>query len=153
MFGYPSQKADAPDFTVKGDVSQPPVPFMENGAYLVFRRLAQLVPEFDLAVKLEAAQTGGASDKASPDLLGAQMVGRWKSGAPIINAPTADDPLLAEGTPNVNDFEFGSDRNGLVCPWPWQISARRIPATMFVTTRRQARVRLMLRRLSPRHTE
>jgi Dyp-type peroxidase family len=121
VFGYPSQNADAPNFTVQGDVSQPPVPFMENGAYLVVRRLAQLVPEFDLAVKHEAGQTGGASDKASPDLLAAQMVGRWKSGAPIINAPTADDPLLATCTPNVNDFEFGGDRNGLVCPWPAHI--------------------------------
>lgn len=48
---------------------------------------------------------------------GAQMVGRWKSGAALLNAPTADDPEFAEGTPLVNGFEFGDDREGLVCPW------------------------------------
>lgn len=117
VFGYPGQQPDAPDFTVKGPVTQPPVPFMANGAFLVFRRLAQLVPEFNHQVQLSAGQTGGGSDPASPELLGAQMVGRWKSGAPIINAPTADDPLLAEGTPEVNAFEFDGDREGLVCPW------------------------------------
>jgi deferrochelatase/peroxidase EfeB len=75
------------------------------------------VPEFDQSVKRRAAKTGNGSDAASAALLGAQMVGRWKDGAAIINAPTADDPELAEGTPNVNDFEFGDDREGLVCPW------------------------------------
>jgi Dyp-type peroxidase family len=117
LFGYPEQKKDAENFTVKGDVKEPPVPFMKNGAYLVFRRLPQLVPEFDQAVKVEAKKTGGATDAASATLLGAQMVGRWKSGAAIINAPTADDPQIAEGTPLENDFEFGDDRHGLVCPW------------------------------------
>jgi Dyp-type peroxidase family len=117
LFGYPGQDGTAPEFTVKGPVVQPPVPFMANGAYLVFRRLGQLVPEFDSSVKAAAAAIGGASEKASADLLGAQMVGRWKSGAPIIKAPTADDSGLAEGTDFVNDFEFGDDREGLTCPW------------------------------------
>jgi Dyp-type peroxidase family len=57
------------------------------------------------------------SDPASPALLGAQMVGRWKSGAALINTPRADDPALGDGTPDVNDFEFGRDRNGVLCPW------------------------------------
>jgi Dyp-type peroxidase family len=117
LFGYPGQDAHAPEFTVEGAVMQPPVPFMANGAYLVFRRLGQLVPELDSSVKTAAAAIGGASEKASADLLGAQLVGRWKSGAPIIKAPTADDPGLAEGTDFVNNFEFGDDREGLSCPW------------------------------------
>src|SRR5680860_1586374 len=64
VFGYPGQQPDAPDFTVKGPVTQPPVPFMANGAFLVFRRLAQLVPEFNHQVQLSAGQTGGGSDPA-----------------------------------------------------------------------------------------
>jgi len=79
--------------------------------------LAQLVPEFNASVKQAAAGTGNGTDAASPDLMGAQLVGRWKSGAPIVKAPTADDHSLAEGTPGVNDFEFGDDRLGLRCPW------------------------------------
>jgi len=117
LFGYPSQKPDAPEFTVKGEDSRPPVPFMQDGAFLVFRRLAQRVPELHHAVAAAAADTGVSTDKASAELLGAQLIGRWKSGAPIIKTPLADNPELADGTPNVNDFEFGDDRNGLVCPW------------------------------------
>lgn len=50
-------------------------------------------------------------------LLGAQLIGRWKSGAPLELTPTHDDPTLADGTINVNNFEFGDDREGLRCPW------------------------------------
>lgn len=116
LFGYPEQDAGKP-LEEPGDVHEPPAPFMRNGAYLVIRRLSQRVPEFDQAVKKLAKLTGGASDAASADLLGAQMVGRWKSGAALINTPKADDASIAEGTPNVNDFEFGDDREGLRCPW------------------------------------
>ena len=117
VFGLPGQDGDADDFTVEGPIVEPPIPFMNNGAFLVFRRLAQKVPEFHQAVKAAAATTGGSTDEASADLLGAQLVGRWKSGAPIINAPLADDLSMAEGSGVENDFEFGGDRTGLVCPW------------------------------------
>jgi Dyp-type peroxidase family len=118
LFGYPGQDPSAVDFTVQGQVQAPPIPFMANGAFLVFRKLAQSVPEFDLQVKARAAAIDPAtSDPASAELLGAQMVGRWKSGAALIKAPRADNPSLGDGTPDVNDFEFGGDRDGVVCPW------------------------------------
>ena len=117
LFGFPGQDGTADDFTVQGPIVEPPVPFMANGAFMVFRRLAQRVPEFHQAVKVAAATTGGSTDEASPDLLGAQLVGRWKSGAPIVKAPLADDLSIAEGSGQENDFEFGDDRAGLVCPW------------------------------------
>ena len=113
VFGYPgqdSQLADpAPDFTRAGALVAPPVPFMENGAFMVFRRLAQKVPEFDASVRALAKSTSGP-DRTSADLLGAQLVGRWKSGAPVELSPVKDDLSLAEGTPRENDFEFGDDR-------------------------------------------
>lgn len=117
VFGYPGQDPGAASFTVKGPDKAPPVPFMKDGAFLVFRRLAQLVPEFNASVKQAAATTGNGSDAASPDLMGAQLVGRWKSGAPLELAPTADDHSVADGTERVNDFEFGDDRMGVKCPW------------------------------------
>jgi Dyp-type peroxidase family len=89
---------------------------MDQGAFLVFRRLAQQVPEFDASVRTLAKQTGGA-DVASAELLGAQLVGRWKSGAPLVLSPVKDDLSLAEGSPRDNDFEFGDDREGVRCPW------------------------------------
>lgn len=117
VFGYPGQDPNAPDFTVKGPVEAPPIPFMNNGAFMVFRRLAQLVPEFNAQVKQAAASIAAPKDPASPTMLGAQLVGRWKSGAPLELAPTADDPAFADGTEDVNNFEFGDDREGVKCPW------------------------------------
>ena len=117
VFGYPGQNPAGPTLEVKGDVKAPPVPFMQNGAFLVFRRLSQQVPEFNASVKQASAGLGATVDPASPDLMGAQLVGRWKSGAPLILTPTQDDPALADGGPEVNHFEFGGDREGLKCPW------------------------------------
>jgi Dyp-type peroxidase family len=120
VFGYPGQDPQVgdpdPDFARPGAVVEPPVPFMDQGAFLVFRRLAQKVPEFDASVRALARQTTG-SDAVSAELLGAQLVGRWKSGAPLVLSPVKDDLSLAEGTPRENDFEFGDDREGVRCPW------------------------------------
>lgn len=117
VFGYPGQNPAGPDFKTEGAVEEPPIPFMLNGAFLVFRRLAQLVPEFDASVKQAAAGIAGGADKADADLLGAQLVGRWKSGAPLILASKEDDLTFADGTQFANAFEFGDDRHGVKCPW------------------------------------
>jgi len=117
VFGLPGQNPGAATFTVKGDIKKPPIPFMQSGAYLVFRRLKQLVPEFHIAVREASSGIGGGAEASPPDLLAAQLVGRWKSGAPLINAPTHDDVRFAEGSGQENNFEFAGDREGLVCPW------------------------------------
>ena len=41
--------------------------------------------------------------------LGAKLVGRWPSGAPIARAPTQDNPDLAKDPLSVNDFLFVTD--------------------------------------------
>ena len=40
------------------------------------------------------------------DTLGALLVGRWKSGAPVIRAPLADNPALGAKYPANNDFAY-----------------------------------------------
>lgn len=117
VFGYVGQDPNADSFDKPGPLKEPPVAFMRNGSFLVFRRLAQKVPEFNRSVKAAASEITGTENPVNPDLLGAQMVGRWKSGAALINAPTQDDFSIADGTENVNAFEFGDDRMGLKCPW------------------------------------
>ena len=117
VFGYPGQNPAAASFTEKGPDAIPPAPFMNNGAFLVFRRLAQLVPEFNHSVKAASASVNTTGNPSRPDLLGAQLVGRWKSGAPLIKAPTADNLEFAEDTAVTNAFEFGGDRTGLTCPF------------------------------------
>ena len=44
-----------------------------DGTFVSFRYLSQLVPEFNMFVKQ-------AIPHLSPDLVGARLVGRWKSG-------------------------------------------------------------------------
>lgn len=125
VFGFPGQKGDAAKLTEEGEQPKPSGSFTDNGAFLVFRRLAQKVPEFDLSVKAAAAKVratittadGTPSAEPSADFQGAQLVGRWKSGAPLINAPHADDLSVADGTVGALDFEFDGDRAGLLCPW------------------------------------
>lgn len=40
------------------------------------------------------------------ELLGARMVGRWKSGAPVDLSPTADDPTLGVDPTRNNNFDY-----------------------------------------------
>lgn len=117
LFGYLAQDPTAANFTVPGPIRTPPAPFMADGAYLVFRRLAQKVPEFNAAVKAAAAAIPAGPNRPSATLLGAQLIGRWKSGAPLELAPLQDNPQFAEGSPDANNFEFGGDRDGVICPW------------------------------------
>jgi hypothetical protein len=58
-------------------------------------------PEFNKFIVDQAAANG-----MPPDLLGARVVGRWKSGAPIDLTPTQDDPALAADPQRNNDFTF-----------------------------------------------
>lgn len=61
-------------------------------------------PEFNKFVVDQAAE-----NNMPPDLLGARIVGRWKSGAPIDLTPTQDDPVLAADAQRNNDFTFFHD--------------------------------------------
>ena len=47
----------------------------KDGSFLVFRQLKQRVPEFDKFLEDSAAISG-----VEKELLGARLVGRWKSG-------------------------------------------------------------------------
>ena len=55
-----------------------------------------------------------AENNMSADLLGARIVGRWKSGAPVDLAPTQDDPKLAADNTRNNNFDF-SHPQSYVC--------------------------------------
>jgi deferrochelatase/peroxidase EfeB len=58
-----------------------------------------------------------ASSPEEEELLAAKMVGRWRSGAPLVLAPDRDDPALgADGNRN-NDFGYADDMKGLKCPF------------------------------------
>jgi Dyp-type peroxidase family len=110
VFGYPGQDPEDPY-----DEGRPPdmaAPWMRNGSYMVFRRLEQKVPEFRRFVREQTARLG-----MDPELLGARMFGRWKSGAPLERAPLRDNAALGADENRNNDFEFGDDPFQRKCPY------------------------------------
>jgi len=79
LLGQPGDETVGRDGTV---IPNPRDPWMVDGSYLVFRYLFQKVPEFDEFVfnKADILKTPTMSKQEAADLLGARMVGRWKSG-------------------------------------------------------------------------
>lgn len=45
------------------------------------------------------------------------MVGRWRSGAPLVLAPEHDDPELGTDPNRNNNFSYADDMQGLRCPF------------------------------------
>ena len=81
-----------------------------NGTYVVFRKLHTKVAAYRQYLHDRAAS------RADEALLGAKMVGRWPSGAPLALAPTGDDPELGQDARRHNDFGYADDPRGLKCP-------------------------------------
>ncbi|UVK41273.1 Dyp-type peroxidase [Mesorhizobium sp. AR10] len=141
VFGYPDQDASRDGNERGGDSSidgagYPRVPnWAGDGSYLVFRRFRQDVHEFHKFLQAEGKARG-----VSAELVGARLVGRWASGAPVMRAPTQDNTELANNDCANNHFGFkeqteriaggassecprdifspaGADPNGEVCPY------------------------------------
>jgi Dyp-type peroxidase family len=92
----------------------PPMPVPEqlgrNGTYVVFRKLHTKVAAYRRYLRDRAVS------RAEEDLLGAKMVGRWQSGAPLALTPDHDDPGLGADPGRNNDFGFADDPRGFKCP-------------------------------------
>ena len=103
ILGYPDETG-----------SRPPMPtpqvLGQNGTYIVFRKLHTRVAAYRRYVRERATSR---EDEA---LLGAKMVGRWQSGAPLALAPNADDPTLGADDGRNNAFLYGDDGRGFKCP-------------------------------------
>ena len=83
-----------------------------NGSYVVYRKLQQDVAGFWKFMKRETLRTTGSEDAGRMVWLASRFVGRWPSGAPLMLAPAADDPRVADR----NDFLYRADSAGLSCP-------------------------------------
>ncbi len=85
-----------------------------NGSFLVFRQLSQDVHGFwDFCRRTAVAADGDDEGSSAAVRLAAKLIGRWPSGAPLVLAPDADRPELAEA----NDCPYhAEDRHGLRCP-------------------------------------
>jgi Dyp-type peroxidase family len=84
-----------------------------NGCYLVMRQLEQDVDGFWRYAGQATQRPDGSADPDARTALAAKMVGRWPSGAPLVETPDRDDPRLG----NDNDFGYNNtDPLGLACP-------------------------------------
>jgi Dyp-type peroxidase family len=103
ILGYPDETgAPAPMPT--------PEALGRNGTYIVFRKLHTRVAAYRQYLHAKAAS------REEEALLGAKMVGRWQSGAPLVVAPERDDPELGADPTRNNDFLYGDDLRGFKCP-------------------------------------
>ena len=82
-----------------------------NGSYLAYLRLQEHVGAFRDFLR-QHGQT-----REEQELVAAKLMGRWRSGAPLVLAPEKDDPALGVDMQRTNDFDYGKmDPYGYGCP-------------------------------------
>lgn len=135
LIGYPDQDGHtsgqpvpapppAPGYNPPPPPEQPLPEWAHNGSFLVFRRLRQDVQAFNQSLAEESTPAG-----LTPEQLGAKLVGRWKSGAPLERVPgephhldpTVADPSDTDATvlddQHVNNFRYKhADPDGHLIP-------------------------------------
>jgi Dyp-type peroxidase family len=111
LLGYRNAYNELPQSPRWGDLD-----VGRNGTYLVFRKLAQDVSGFWGWLDARARELDPDNAAELRELLAAKLVGRWRSGAPLVLTPDRDDPALA--TPEKrNSFGYlTEDPDGLRCP-------------------------------------
>jgi Dyp-type peroxidase family len=104
VMGYPDEQ---------GETAQTPIPeeLRHNGTFVAFRKFQMDVAAFRKYLRAQA------SSPEEEELLAAKMVGRWRSGAPLVLAPDHDDPALGADSIRNNDFGYADDMKGLKCPF------------------------------------
>lgn len=104
VLGYPDETGSVPTLPKPDQLSR-------NGSFLAYRRLYQDVAGFRDFLRRQAP----APDEQ--ELLAAKLMGRWRSGAPLVLAPQQDDPQLAADPKRNNNFDYAQmDPRGLACP-------------------------------------
>ena len=93
ILGYPDEDGPA--------VGLPqPETLSRNGTYMAYRRLQEHVGGFREFLR----QHGNTA--AEQEWVAAKLMGRWRSGAPLVLAPEKDDPALAADPQRNNNFNY-----------------------------------------------
>lgn len=103
LFGYPRQTSI---LNQPGTPAPPPVPWMRNGSYLVFRRLLQNVRAFREAVSKMQQHLIEQGENVSEGWVAAHLVGRWPDGTPLTASPDNADPDISGDQNRINNFRF-----------------------------------------------
>jgi len=113
VLGYPNGYGQQTPWPTVDASSASGRDFGRNGSYLVVRQLAQDVAGFWRFLDEHSRTADGLSDTEARERLGAKLVGRWRSGAPLVKAHHRDDPDM--GTDN--SFGYAAwDPHGQRCP-------------------------------------
>ena len=93
ILGYPDEE---------GPVANLPRPAVlsRNGSFMAYRRLEEHVVQFR-----EFLRANGKSPEEQ-ELIAAKLMGRWRSGAPLVLAPDKDDPALGADPQRNNNFNY-----------------------------------------------
>ena len=104
ILGYPDE--DGPS----ANLPQPEI-LSRNGSYMAYRRLQEHVGKFRDFLR-EHGKT-----PEEQELIAAKLMGRWRSGAPLVLAPDKDDPALGADPQRNNDFNYKQmDPHGYAVP-------------------------------------
>jgi Dyp-type peroxidase family len=103
ILGYPDETGELPPLPT-------PEVLGRNGTYVVFRKLHTKVAAYRTYLRARA------TSREEERVLGAKMVGRWQSGAPLALSPDADDSELGADAMRNNAFLYGDDPRGFKCP-------------------------------------
>ena len=103
ILGYPDETGALPPMPTPNVLGR-------NGTYMVFRKLHTRVAAYRRYLRNKAR------DREEEALLGAKIVGRWQSGAPLALCPERDDPQLGADPARNNAFVYGDDPRGFNCP-------------------------------------
>jgi len=104
ILGYPDERGET------ATVPEPEV-LRRNGTFLAFRKFHTKVAAFR---KYLQEQSPWVDEQ---ELIAAKMVGRWRSGAPLVLTAERDDPSLGAAADRNNSFSYKDDPQGLKCPF------------------------------------
>jgi Dyp-type peroxidase family len=93
ILGYPDE------YGLPGKLPHPEI-LSRNGSYMAYRRLQEHVRRFREFLR------ENATTPDDQELLAAKLMGRWRSGAPLVLAPDRDDPALGADLQRNNDFNY-----------------------------------------------
>lgn len=93
ILGYPDEDGRT------ANLPQPEI-LLRNGSYMAYRRLQEHVSAFRDFLR----QHGQTPEEQ--ELVAAKLMGRWRSGAPLVLAPDKDDPELGADPQRNNNFNY-----------------------------------------------
>src|SRR3954449_448112 len=94
FLGYPDEEGPSTDAPI-------PAILLRNGSYLAYLMMEEHVGAFGDFLR----QNGETQDEQ--ELVAAKLMGRWRSGAPLVLTPEKDDRELAGDLQHTNNFDYG----------------------------------------------